>query len=328
MKRSVYLSQPGVLKCLGDALCFNSADGNSEWIPLDDAREILIYGDVAFDKPLLDCCTDNRIILHFFDRYGYYSGSYYPRLHHNSAFVTLKQAEHHMDYDKRLAIALSLARGAVGNILHVLQYHHELGDDVLVHLREVEAQAALLDGSRSLDLLRKIVGTAREVYYSSLDVLLDLPDFRFRQRSRQPPDNPLNALISFGNSLLYAQALSCIYQTRLDPRIGFLHDKEFDRFNLHLDVAEVFKPILVGRTIFVLLVERQELTKADFVEEKDGILLTDRGKQVFLAEWEARLAKAVSQKNGDSMASTYRELIKTEMDKLERHASFAGYASG
>ena len=330
MKKTVYLLQSGILKRQDQVLCFEGAEAN-EIVSVDDTEEILIYGDVVFDKPLLDFCTEKQIILHFFDYYGYYSGSYYPRLHHNSSYMILKQAEHHTDIAKRLFIAGRLVQGAVLNILHILEYHLGLGDDVERQLREVENLAALIADAREVGCLRDILENARESYYSSLDVMLGLPDFRFLRRSRQPPDDPLNALISFGNSLLYSQTLSEIYQTHLDPRIGFLHDMEFRRFNLHLDLAEVFKPILVGRTIFILLVESKKLTKEDFIKAEDGIVLTEQGKQIFFTEWETRLAKTTGRKIG-GQEITYRQLLKIELNKLESHLKgeqeYAPYVHG
>ena len=317
VRETVFLTCAGVLTWLGEALCFEDSVSR-RLIPGDEPGEILIYGEVSFDKTLLDFCTEKRIILHFFDYYGYYSGSYYPRLHQNSAHLLLKQAEYHTDGGKRLDVARRLTRGAVGNILHVLQYHTELGDAVEAQMLEVEKLNALIGSAGTLEQLREHLEKAREAYYSGLDVMLGLPDFRFLRRSRQPPDDPLNALISFGNSLLYAQLLSAIFQTRLDPRIAFLHGMENERFNLHLDLAEVFKPILVGRTIFILLKEGKQLTKADFHKANAGITLTERGKQAFIAEWETRLTKTVRHKVAGKEV-TYRQLLEMELAKLAEH---------
>lgn len=87
-----------------------------------------------------------------------------------------------------------------------------------------------------------VEGNAREIYYSAFDIIVDNEDFAFAKRTRRPPQNRLNALISFGNSLLYVTVLGEIYRTHLDPRIGFLHATNFRRFSLNLDVAEIFKP--------------------------------------------------------------------------------------
>ena len=73
------------------------------------------------------------------------------------------------------------------------------------------------------------------------------------KRVKRPPDNPINALISFGNTLLYTKTISAIYRTHLDQRISYLHEPSEGRFSLSLDISEVFKPVIVYKTIFVTI---------------------------------------------------------------------------
>lgn len=115
-------------------------------------------------------------------------------------------------------------------------------------------------------------GNMRNLDHQALDAIVDNPLFTFEKRTRRPPRNHMNTLISFGNSILYTTILSEIYKTHLDPRIGFLHATNFRRFTLNLDIAEIFKPIIVDRTIFTLI-GRNQLTEADFESEMGGILL-------------------------------------------------------
>ena len=115
----------------------------------------------------------------------------------------------------------------------------------------------------------------RETYYRAFDGILSNPDFIFDKRSRRPPKNNLNTLISFGNSILYTVVLSEIYKTHMDPRIGFLHATNFRRFSLNLDVAEIFKPIIIDRLIFTM-VGTGMVTGKDFETESGGIILKDK----------------------------------------------------
>src|SRR5690606_32259146 len=108
----------------------------------------------------------------------------------------------------------------------------------------------ILPQQNSVEELMAVEGHAREAYYSTFDYIIGDDDFRFEKRSQRPPLNRLNALISFGNSLCYTIALSEIYKTYLDPRIGYLHATNFRRFSLNLDLAEIFKPIFVDHLIF------------------------------------------------------------------------------
>ena len=308
--------QSGEFKRKDNTLYFEWTEGR-KFIPVEDTKEIMIFGELNINKSLLEFCTKNEIILHFFNYYGYYTGSYYPREHYNSGYMILKQAEHYNDENRRLTLARLFVEGAINNILRVLKYYRSRNREVDSYINGIEAFDIENITIKSINELMAYEGNAREIYYKSMDTIINQADFEFQQRTRQPPNNRLNALISFGNMLLYTQVLSEIYQTHLDPRIGFLHATNFRRFSLNLDVAEIFKPLLVDRTIFTLLGRRQ-LSKKDFMKEGGGIWLSEKGKRTFLSEWEARLSTTIKHRVLKRSVS-YRRLIRMELYKIEKH---------
>ena len=162
-----------------------------------------------------------------------------------------------------------------------------------------------------------IEGNCRDYYYDAFDTIIENEEFSFSRRTKRPPRNRLNALISFGNSLLYTVVLSEIYKTHLDPRIGFLHTTNFRRFTLNLDVAEIFKPIVVDRTIFALI-NKGMIKKKHFYEEANGIFLKENGRRVFIQEFENRLQNTIEHRSLKRKVS-YRRLIRLELYKLEKH---------
>lgn len=162
-----------------------------------------------------------------------------------------------------------------------------------------------------------IEGNIREVYYNSFDRIVNDENFSMDERSKRPPKNRMNALISFGNSLLYTTVLSEIYKTHLDPRIGYLHSTNFRRFTLNLDVAEVFKPIIVDRVIFYLL-NKQMIKPSDFDQRLGGLYLKEGGRKTFIEKFEERLNTTIKHRKIGKEVS-YRRLIKLELYKLEKH---------
>ena len=166
-------------------------------------------------------------------------------------------------------------------------------------------------------LFRSIEGNIRDMYYKGFDEITGNKDFVFKKRTRRPPKNELNALISFGNSLLYVLVLSEIYKTHIDPRIGYLHTTNFRRFTLNLDVAEIFKPIIIDRIIFTLIGKKM-ITKNDFEEDLGGILLKEKGRKTFVQEFDRRLASTIKHRELKRNVS-YRRLIRMELYKLEKH---------
>lgn len=109
------------------------------------------------------------------------------------------------------------------------------------------------------------------------------------KRVKRPPDNPMNALISFGNTLLYTKTISQIYNTHLEQSISFLHEPSEGRFSLCLDLSEVFKPAIVFKTIFDLVNNRKINIEKHFEEKLNYSLLNENGKKIFIEAFEDRL---------------------------------------
>ena len=316
MKQPIYIFSDGRLQRKQNTIYFE-ADGDRKFVPVENTSEMYIFGEVDLNKRLLEFLTQKEVPLHFFNRYGWYVGSFYPREHYNSGALILKQAEHYLDEAKRMDLARRFVRGAGENMRRVLQYYHRRGVDLGEVLEAVEGLAGLVDDQRDTEALMAVEGNMREAYYRAFDSILQKEAFAFEGRTRRPPGNRLNALISFGNSLLYTTALSEIYRTHLDPRIGFLHATNFRRFTLNLDVAEVFKPILVDRLIFSL-VNRGQVQAKHFTESAGGIFLTEAGRKVFVEEWEKRLKGTLEHPTLGRKVS-YRRLIRLELYKIEKH---------
>ena len=284
---------------------------------MENVRELLIFGEVSINKKLLDFCSQQEILLHFFNYYGYYSGTFYPREHYNSGYMILRQAEYYLEPIRRLELARAFVNGAVQNIRKVLMYYQNRGKAVEDWLNKIEGLIPETDNVQSTDELMAIEGNIRDQYYSAFDAIVEDESFAFQKRTRRPPKNRLNALISFGNSLLYTTVLSEIYKTHLDPRIGYLHTTNFRRFTLNLDVAEVFKPIIVDRIIFTLLNKKMLLPK-HFEQKLGGIVLNEKGRQVFIAEYENRLKATIKHTRLNRNVS-YRQLILLELYKIQKH---------
>lgn len=173
-----------------------------------------------------------------------------------------------------------------------------------------------MNESKSISELMLIEARARQNYYQSFNVIMDNPDFVFEKRTRRPPQDPINAMISFGNTLLYQRIANEINRTSLDIRIGIVHAAGSRPESLNLDLADLFKPILVDRTIFTL-VNRNELDRSDFIEvEDDGIYLSKSGKKTFIKEFENKIFQKV---NIDGESRTYDYIIKREIQNLKKY---------
>ncbi len=316
MKNSIYIFSDGELKRKDNTLYFETEEGK-KYIPVENTQEILIFGEVTINKRLLEFLTESEIILHFFNYYGYYVGSFYPREHLNSGYMILKQAEHYLDHEKRLIIAEKFVSGAIENIKRVLIYYANRGKPLNETIDKINSIAQSIKDCESTEELMAVEGNIRELYYQAFDTILDSEHFVFEARTKRPPKNRLNALISFANSLVYTTVLSEIYHTHLDPRIGYLHATNFRRFTLNLDVAEIFKPIIADRVIFNL-VNKAIIKPQHFEKKLDGIVLNALGKQLLIQQMDERLRSTIQHKKLGRHVS-YRQLIRLELYKIQKH---------
>ena len=316
MRKTVFIFSDGELKRKQNTIFFESEDGNKRYLPIEDVGEIMAFGEITLNKRLLEFLAKKEVILHYFNYYGYYIGSYYPREHLNSGYLILRQAEYYLDREKRIPLARQFVFGAAQNMIQVLKYYERRGrsvGDVRLALEELTGK---IDDYNDTDELMGLEGNMRNLYYKAFDTIVDNPLFRFEKRTRRPPRNHMNTLISFGNSLLYTTILSEIYKTHLDPRIGFLHATTFRRFTLNLDIAEIFKPIIVDRTIFALI-GRNQLTETDFESDMGGILLKESGRRTFVTEMDKKLSTTLIHRPSGRSVS-YRRLMRLELYKLQK----------
>lgn len=316
MKKSAYIFNNGELKRKDSTVLFES-EGVKKYIPIEDITDIYVFGEVTVSKKFLEIATQKEILLHFFNYHEYYVGTYYPREHYNSGHMILKQAEYYSDEPKRFYLAKMFVYGSAKNIISVLKYYLKRGKNLEKEISTVESLINKIDTSPGISELMAVEGNIRDIYYDGFDVIIDDEVFDFKRRTRRPPQNRLNSLISFGNSLMYTCVLSEIYKTHLDPRIGYLHTTNNRRFTLNLDVAEIFKPIIVDRTIFTLT-GRKMLSEKHFEKKAGGTILNDAGRKIFVNQFTDKLKTTLMHKSLGREVS-YRRLIRMELYKLEKH---------
>lgn len=317
MKETVYIFSSGRLKRKDNTLFFETKEGEKKFIPIENTKEIYIFGEIDLNSKILNFLAQKEIVLSYFNYYGYYAGSFYPREHYNSGFMILKQAEYYNDEKKRLFIAKKFIEGAAKNCLKILKYYERRERELTDHINNTEDILVKLNEQENIEASMAFEGQIKQIYYNAFNLIIDNPEFGFDKRSKRPPKDYLNTLISFANSMIYTYALSEIYQTHLDPRIGYLHTTNFRRFTLNLDVAEIFKPVIGDRTIFSVL-NKNIITENDFEKQLNGILLKDSARKRFIQHMEERLKQTIKH-SGLKKHVSYRRLIRLELYKLEKH---------
>ncbi|MEF8848340.1 MAG: type I-B CRISPR-associated endonuclease Cas1b [Candidatus Thermoplasmatota archaeon] len=315
MKNDYYITQDGDLKRKENTIYFIN-ENTHRAIPINRINSIFCYGSVNLTSGVILFLGKKGIPVHFFDYYGWYKSSLYPRETLISGDLVVKQSECYLNRDKRMFLAKKIVEGSAKNILRNLNYYARDCSGLKKQVGEIEKLLKCLPKTKGISGVMRVEGKTREIYYHTIDQIVP-EGFKMKVRRRRPPTNRMNTLISFGNSKLYTSVLSEIYNTQLHPAVSFLHEPFERRFSLALDVAEIFKPILVDRVIFKL-VNKNMLDDKHFDGEIGDMLLSDSGRKLFLKEFDKRLKRTIKHK-GLNRKVSYRRLIRLELYKLVKH---------
>lgn len=308
-----YITSMGELSRKDNSICFRK-DGRNVYIPVENTKEIYCLSEISINTKLLDFLANNNIIMHFFNYYEGYSGTFYPREHYCSGRLLVKQVKAYEK--KRLEIAKSIVYG-IGDNIHEVLYHYYKHDkkevkDTTDWIKK-DFKDALLK-CQDIKQILQVEGELWQRFYSEFKNILP-EDFVLNKRVKRPPDNPINALISFGNTLLYGKTVTAIYNTHLDQRVSFLHELAERRFSLSLDISEVFKPVIVFRTIFELVNNRRLQVDKHFEKKFNYCLLNEEGRNIFIKAFEDRMESTFTNEKLKRKI-TYRTAIKLDCYKL------------
>jgi CRISPR-associated protein Cas1 len=229
--------------------------------------------------------------------------------------MQIEQTQHYRSSTKRQDIAQKFVEGAAFNIQKNLKYYQNRDREVQSYINSIEEYEKLIAPTQDIETLMGIEGNIRHTYYDAFDEIIK--NFQMEGRSKQPPKNEVNALISFGNMMCYTLCLDQIYHTQLNPTISFLHEPGYRRYSLALDLAEIFKPILVDRTIFKVL-NKKQLQAKHFDVKVNRVVLKEAGKKAFIKAFEDRLNETIKHRTLKKHVS-YKHLVKLECYKLSKH---------
>jgi CRISP-associated protein Cas1 len=302
MKKNYYIFKCGRLKRKDNTICYElMEEENKITLPIETILDIYIYCNTDINTACFEILNKYNINIHLFDHYGNSIGSYITNKELLSGFSTINQVNKFNEH--RLLTAKEFLNGAKHSIKkNLLEYNIDVE-----YIDKVD-----LNSSINIEQLMGYEATIRKYYYSKFDNIFKY--YKFEKRTKQPPKNELNALISFGNMLCYSVCLRSIKKTQLDSTISFLHEPGVRRHSLSLDIAEIFKPLYVDRIIFKLI-NKKMINDDHFIRTDEYCFLNDSGKKLFITEWEEKLKTSIRNENLNRDVS-YRELIDLECYKL------------
>jgi len=291
-------------------LYIETDDGNKKPFPIKIIEAIYCIGRVKFDSYVLSFLGSKNILLHIFSYQGRYSGSIFPESPeqiNKSGFVLLQQVRTFDDKKHRLFIAKEITRG---HLLNAFENIKSVSIDY-----DMNEILKMLDRADSINSIMGVEGTFKKYYYEKWnEVIKNQKSFKFVMRSKRPPADRINSLISFVNTFIYTFVLNEIYKTELDPRIGFLHEPNYKHLSLHLDIAEIFKPMIGDRLIFKIL-NKNIITAKSFTTINKQIRIKSEDKQKIISYLMTDMEKIV-EINGQKI-NLYK-LIRREVNQIKK----------
>lgn len=180
-------------------------------------------------------------------------------------------------------------------------------------MKEIDYLRNKIQFCKDVQELMGIEGNIRKIYYDSWNVIIS-QNIAFEKRVKNPPDNAINSLISYVNTIIYTRVLSEIYKTQLNPTISYLHEPSERRFSLCLDIAEIFKPIIADRLIFSML-NKKQITEKDFEKDLNFTYIKEKVRKEISRELDLRLQTKIKHKKLGREVS-YEYLIRLEVYKI------------
>lgn len=263
--------------------------------PLHNLEGIMAFGAAGASPALMEKCVLEKRELVFFSRSGKFMARVEGEINGN---VLLRREQFRISDDPQRSLAISRnmiaaklynCRWTLERTLrdHALRIDTDLFSQKSAYLKRASEDALTAADSGSL---RGIEGEAASVYFSVFNdmILQQNEDFCFTVRSRRPPLDRVNAMLSFAYSLCTSMCCSALESVGLDPYVGFLHTDRPGRRSLALDLLEEFRAPLCDRFVLTCI-NKKIITKESFINQEDGaVLLTDDGRREFLRNWQLR----------------------------------------
>ena len=293
LQNVLYILTPGsYLYCQNEAIAVKVGGDEKARVPSHIVESIVCFGNTTVSTPFIGFCAEKGIALSFLSEYGRFYGRVQGPVHGN---VLLRTRQYAMAASPGACAAFvaNLLYGKIANARQMLlRAAREHADETRAQALAREADQ-LAESARSIreewmvEALRGIEGYASKAYFAAFPDMIKSGDFDFSTRSRRPPEDPVNALLSFLYALLKNDVQSALESVGLDPAVGFLHALRPGRPSLALDLMEELRAPLADR-LALSLINRRMLDKSDFSRESGGVLLSDKARRLVIDSWQKR----------------------------------------
>lgn len=252
--------------------------------------QIVIFGKASVTAATVAALLEKEIEICYLTQHGRYIGRILPEVSKN---VLLRREQYRAAFDdaRTLRLAQGFVNGKLANMTTILRRVARREPTFADCDKAADRIKTALDKAKKakdVDQVRGYEGEGSAAYFSVFGALIKSAEFTFKTRERRPPTDPVNALLSFGYTLLMNELFAAVNVVGFDPYIGYLHADKYGRPSLPLDLMEEFRPVFVDSIVLSCL-NNHILSRSDFREEMGQVfLLTDQGRKTFLKHYEER----------------------------------------
>jgi len=269
-------------------------DGETKMkVPVHHLSGIVCFGRISVSPAALMACGKEGVSVAMMSYNGRFIGRFESK---TSGNVLLRRTQYRIAdvFEQRLALARGFVLGKLLNYRAVINRaaREREDDEETLQLRNTASRLQeiirRLPNIDNYDELLGAEGIGSADYFSCFDILLRSEEFKFEKRSRRPPKNDVNAMLSFGYAMLFNDCVSACEGVGLDPAVGFLHTDRPGRFSLALDLMEEFRPALVDRLVLALI-NRRQVQPSDFIKKETGAIeMSDATRKTFLVSYQEK----------------------------------------
>ena len=310
---TLYITEPyTVVRLSSRTLILTKGKEKLAQVPLIRLDNILVYGNAQITTQAMAALLEDGIEVSYLSPTGKLRGRLISGYSKN-VIIRLAQYEKYLDQEFTVNVARTIIKAKLRNgrklIRRFSSNHRDI--DMAKELTTITFMLKKLDKQTTIPSMMGSEGVATAAYFRAFGKMF-LREFTFKSRTRRPPKDPVNALLSFGYTLLTNELLALIIAHGLDPYIGFLHGVTYGRPSLALDLVEEFRHPIIDR--FVLrLINREILKKSDFDITENSVLLTDDGRRTFFRHYDRLLKKTIGQ---SEVELNLRDILKRQVRRM------------
>ena len=294
ISKTLYILNDDIyLSIQGDCLLLKQEDKERLRLPLNAIEQIIIIGNAVVSNYLVKACSDSQIIISYLNPYGNFIGRFCGKSSGN-VFIRKQQYSLYDNETESLDLMKNIILAKFLNCANLLKYYSRFtkemdgADQLYKTSQKILEQSKNIKNMFTLDDLRGLEGAISSLYFKSFDLLLKTKDsdMKFETRSKHPPLNNCNALLSLFYTLLTMNVTAGLESFGLDSQLGYMHRMRSGRASLSCDIIEEFRAPIVDKFV-IKLINLSQITSNDFEKTEDGIKLKKDSLSKVLKLWEA-----------------------------------------